>query len=102
MNTAFLLMAQYNGAAVIPVEDVCRDYFRHLTVEKFLRKTLAGEIRLPIVRMEGSQKAARGVHLTDLATYLDRKRAEAVKECKQITGTREYDGEYDSPPLAAG
>ena len=38
MKTSFLLMAQYDGLAVIPVEWVCRDYFRHLTVEKFLRK----------------------------------------------------------------
>jgi hypothetical protein len=28
MKTLFLLMAQYDGLAVIPV--VCRDYFRHL------------------------------------------------------------------------
>jgi hypothetical protein len=50
MNTAFLLMAQYNGAAIIPVETVCRDYFSHLTVDKFVRKLSAGEIRIPLVR----------------------------------------------------
>ena len=37
-ENAFLLMAQYDGLAVIPVEMVCRDYFRHLTVEKFFAK----------------------------------------------------------------
>jgi Pyocin activator protein PrtN len=57
-NTAFLLMAQYNGAAVVPLESVCRDYFRHLTVEKLLRKILRGEIALPIIRMLG--RPARG------------------------------------------
>jgi hypothetical protein len=72
MKTAFLLMAQYDGLAVIPVEWVCRDYFRHLTVEKFLRKVLAGEIDLPIVRMESSQKSAKGDHVHDLAAYLDK------------------------------
>ena len=72
MKTAFLLMAQYDGLAVIPVEYVCRDYFRHLPVEKFLRKVLAGEISLPIVRMEGSQKTAKGIHITDLAAYIDK------------------------------
>jgi hypothetical protein len=56
MKTSFLLMAQYDGVAVIPVEWICRDYFRHLTVEKFLRKQLAGEIDSPVVRMEGSRK----------------------------------------------
>jgi Pyocin activator protein PrtN len=84
-NTAFLLMAQYNGAAIVPLELVCRDYFRHLTAEKLLRKALAGQIKLPIVRIEDSQKAARGVHLSDLAEYIDRQRAKAIKECAQLS-----------------
>lgn len=84
MKTAFILMAQYDGLAVIPLEIVCRDYFRHLTVEKFLRKVLAGEIALPIVRIEDSQKAARGVHINDLAAYLDKQAAAARKECEQL------------------
>ena len=86
-NTAFLLMAQYNGAAVVPIESVCRDYFRHLTVEKLLRKILAGQIALPILRMELSQKSARGVHLSDLANYLDKRREAALKECQQLCGS---------------
>jgi hypothetical protein len=84
MNTAFLLMAQYNGAAVIPVEAVCRDYFSHLTVDQFCRKVSAGEIALPLVRIETSQKAAKGVHLADLAAWIDERRAAAVKECSQM------------------
>lgn len=84
MKTAFLLMAQYDGLAVIPVEWVCRDYFRHLTAEKFLRKVLAGEISIPVVRMEGSQKAAKGIHVSDLAGYLDKQTEAARKECEQL------------------
>jgi hypothetical protein len=77
-------MAQYDGLAVIPVEWVCRDYFRHLTVEKFLRKVLVGEISLPIVRIESSQKSAKGVHVNDLAAYLDKQADAARKECEQL------------------
>jgi hypothetical protein len=84
MKTAFILMAQYDGLAVIPLETVCRDYFRHLTPEKLARKVLAGEISLPIVRMEGSQKAAKGVHISDLAAYLDQQAEAARRECKQL------------------
>ena len=84
MRTAFILMAQYDGLAVIPVEWVCRDYFRHLTVEKFLRKALAGEIDLPIIRIEGSQKSAKGVHVNELAAYVDKQAAAARKECEQL------------------
>lgn len=85
MNTAFLLMAQYSGRAIIPVSDVCRDFFQHLTPEQFVRKCSAGGLAIPLVRMEASQKCAKGVHLQDLADYLDSRRAAALKESKQLT-----------------
>jgi hypothetical protein len=82
MQTAFLLMAQYNGKAIIPVDDVCRDYFSHLSPEKFVRKVSEGHIPLPVVRMEKSPKCAKGVHLQDLANYLDERRKIAHHEIK--------------------
>lgn len=89
MKTSFLLMAQYDGLAVIPVAVVVRDYFSHLTPETFLRKAAMGDIRLPIVRTDpGTQKSARGVHLTDLAAYLDERRAAAIREAELIAGAR--------------
>ena len=87
MNTAYLLMAQYNAQSVIPVSAVVRDYFPHLTLDKFLRKVGAGEIDIPLLRIDaGSQKTARGVRLVDLAQYIDGRRAAAVKEAKQLAG----------------
>jgi len=88
MNTAFILMAQYNGRAIIPLDQICKDYFTHLTPEMFQRKVLAGQIKIPITRMELSQKSAKGIHLADLAEYLETQRAAAVKECNQLYGTR--------------
>lgn len=84
MNTAFVLMAQYNGKAIISLEQVCTDYFTHLTPDMFQRKVLAGQIKLPITRLESSQKSARGVHISDLAQYLDIQREAARKECAQL------------------
>jgi hypothetical protein len=85
MKTTFILMAQYDGLAIVPVEIVCRDYFRHLTAEKFMRKVLSGEISLPIIRIEnGSQKATKGVHISDLAAYLDKQADTARKERDQL------------------
>lgn len=84
MKTAFLLMAQYEAQAVVPIDAVCRDYFAPLTVASLLRKISAGEIRLPLVRMEASQKCAKGVHVEDLAAYIDARRAAALKECQQL------------------
>ena len=68
-------MAQYGGQAVIPVREVCEDYMQ-LTVEKFKLKFLSGEIDIPIVRLgANSQKAALGIHIQDLAKYIDTQRA---------------------------
>lgn len=88
MKTEFLLLAQYDGRVVIPLELVCRDYFSHLTPLQLSRKTTAGEIDLPVVRIETSQKAARGVHLKDLAAWIDARRAAAQKECDQLQGRK--------------
>lgn len=79
-----MLLAFYSGRAVIPLDDVARDWFGHLSADKLQRKVLAGEIDLPIIRIEASQKSARGVHLSDLADYIDRRRAAAVKEADQL------------------
>lgn len=86
MNTAFLLMAQYNGQAIIPLERVCADYFSHLTPEKMKLKVAAGLIDLTLVPMESSQKSARGVHLSDLADYLDAQRTKAKAEHEKLMG----------------
>lgn len=87
MNTAFLLLAQYNGQSVIPIETVCKDYFADIRPDVFLRKVGAGDIVIPVVRMEAdNQKCAKGVHVADLAKYIDDRRAAAIKECKQLNG----------------
>jgi hypothetical protein len=82
--TTFLLMAQYGHRAVIPLDMVCRDYFSHLTTEKLLRKISAGEIPLPLVRVETSQKCVKGIPLPDLARFLDERIADARKERDQL------------------
>lgn len=84
MNTTFVLMAQYNALAIIPIEQVCADYFTHLTPEMLQRKVLAGQIKIPITRIEGSQKSAKGIHLVDSATYIDQQRHLANIELKQL------------------
>lgn len=88
MKTTFILMAQYDGRAIMPQHQVCKDYFTHLTPEMFQRNVLAGQIKIPITRMEVSQKSARGIHIADLASHLETQRAAAVKECNQLNGTR--------------
>ena len=86
VKTAMLLMVRYDGLPVIPVDEVCRDYFQHLSADKFVRKVDAGEIDIPLVRIEGSSKCARGVSLMDLAAYIDARAAEARNVNDKIHG----------------
>lgn len=85
MNTTFLLMAQYNGRAIIPIDLVCKDFF-DITPTKLKAKVAKGEINLPLVWMESSQKGARGVHLNDLAAYIDDQHAKAKAEQDKLMG----------------
>jgi len=71
MNTVFILMAQYGATAVVPIELVCRDYFSHLNPQSLVTRITRGDIKLPLVRMDRSQKCSKGVAITDLARYLD-------------------------------
>ena len=85
LNTAFMLLTQYGGKAIVPIETVCADYFAPLTLPNLRRKIAAGDIPLPLVRMEaGSVKAAQGIYLADLASYIDQRRGAAVKERDQL------------------
>lgn len=97
MNTAYLLLAQYDGLTVIPAEMVCRDYFSHLTPEKFIRKVGAGEISIPLVKFEDSQKTAKGVHFQDLADYLDARHEDAMREYQQRNGKPVLQKSYTPP-----
>lgn len=84
MNTLFLLMAQYNGQAVIPIARVSADYM-NLSVEKLKLKILSGEIDIPLTRLGAeSQKANLGIHLKDLADYIDKQRQRAISEQNKL------------------
>lgn len=87
MNTHFLLLAQYGGAAVMPLERVCADYFSHLKPAALADKIQRGDVKLPMIRMEAkSQKAAKGVHIDDLAAWIDARREVAQRELQAMTG----------------
>lgn len=86
MNTIWMLTARHEGRPIIPVDEVCRDYFTHLTPQKFLRKVTDGTLPLPLVRIEDSQKSAKGVAILDLASYLDQRIEAGKREFSQLYG----------------
>ncbi|TDN70487.1 pyocin activator PrtN family protein [Paraburkholderia sp. BL10I2N1] len=79
MKTIDILVQQFN-AAFIPLEAVRLAYFPHLSADLMQRRARNNELGLPVTRFDRSQKSALGVHVEDLASYLDGRRAEARKE----------------------
>lgn len=84
MNTLFLLLARHDAAPLIPIEVVAKQYFE-LTTEKLIRKIEAGEILLPITRLDpSSQKSARCIGTKDLADYIDNRMKAAKRDCENL------------------
>ncbi|MBP2311864.1 pyocin activator PrtN family protein [Azospirillum soli] len=85
MKTTFLLAAQYDGLAIIPLDRVCRDYFPHLSEQRLAERVQKGEINLPIVRIDPrSQKTARGVAIEHLAAWIDERKRAAEMELRSL------------------
>lgn len=80
MKTVFMLLGRYDGRPFISVDTVLEDFFAGMSKKVFLRKIESGEIRLPLCRLDGGQKALKGVAVQDLADYIDACSAEARKE----------------------
>ncbi len=82
MNTAFLLMAQYEKT-VIPLKEICEEYFAcrfHTAKEKAKASTLP----VAAFQMGKGQKAQWFVHVEDLAKLIDDRRAEAREEMEKV------------------
>lgn len=83
MKTSLMLMTLYDGKPIIPVDVVAKDHFE-LDTRTFLRKVEDGKILLPVVKMEESQKSAKGVHIRHLAAYLDEKTEAAEQDMERM------------------
>lgn len=88
MKTIFILMAQYSGLAVIPLDTVCADYFCHLSPKNLRQNIAHGKIDLPLVQMDSSRQAARGVHINDLAQYIDKQHEAAKSDHEKLWGRK--------------
>jgi hypothetical protein len=86
-TTVALLREQYGPRVIIPLDRVMQDYFPGISQEHLLRRIGEGKLDLPVVRIDASQKSAKGVALVDLATYLARRIEAARKECRQLSGS---------------
>lgn len=84
MNTLFLLLAEFEEADV-PLDRVAEKYFG-LGPDKAKRMAAARTFPVPAYRAGESQKSTWLVRLSDLAEYLDGRRAIAKEEWALVQG----------------
>lgn len=69
MDTRVLSMGRYDARPITPIEQVRLDFFKHLSLPKFMRKQNERAIVLPVTSIEQSQKSRKGVHIENLAEF---------------------------------
>jgi hypothetical protein len=95
LNTIFILMARYDARPFIPIDVILEDFFCGMSKKVFLHKIDSGEIRLPLTRLDGGQKAIKGVSVQHLAEYLD---ACSLAASKELTLKRTIRPNYSHTP----
>lgn len=80
-STYFGLLAEYETAE-IPLEDICEKYFS-LSVRNAKNRANTQQLPVPAYKA-GTQKSTWLVSATDLAEYLDKKKATARREWEQM------------------
>ena len=78
MKTAFLLLAQFDGQADIPLEDVASRYLGY-DRKTALAKAARAELPFTAYRAPG-QKSPWLVNIADLAAWIDRERERAERD----------------------
>lgn len=81
MNTYFGLMAEFNGRTELPLEEVAPRFFG-ISPRTAAFRAGAQALPVPAYRAGDSQKSPWLVSATDLAQYIDKKRAEAREQWK--------------------
>ena len=83
MNTYFGLLAEFNGRAEIPLDEVAPRYFG-ISPRTASARAGAQALPVPAYRAGDSQKSPWLVSAVDLARYLDERRAEAHELWKRV------------------
>lgn len=79
MNKTELLLLMQHESPAIPLAGICEQYFA-LTRTTANHRAKAGTLPIPAFRLSDSQKAPWMVHASDLAQYIEDRRAEAKRE----------------------
>nr|WP_290693769.1 pyocin activator PrtN family protein [Halomonas sp. UBA3074] len=81
MNTYFGLLAEFDGRAELPLEEVAPRFFG-ISPRTAAFRAGAQALPVPAYRAGDSQKSPWLISAIDLAQYIDQKRAEAREQWK--------------------
>lgn len=86
MNTAKLLMLQYDFKSAIPLTQAVKDYFNaELSEREIVRKANKGEFPFPVYKSDPTnRKSGWFVNLESLASWLGNKAKQAQKDYQNI------------------
>lgn len=83
MNTYFGLLAEFDGRAELPLDEVAPRYFG-ISPRTASARAGAQALPIPAYRAGDSQKSPWLVSAVDLARYLDERRAEAHEMWRMV------------------
>lgn len=83
MNTYFGLLAEFNGRAELPLDEVAPRYFG-ISARTASARAGAQALPVPAYRAGDSQKSPWLVSAVDLAKYLDECKADAHKQWRSV------------------
>ncbi len=81
------LIARSNGRALVPVEGGCRVFLSYLTITHLVEKASIGQIKLTLIYVEPSERAANGIHVQDMADYTNARKKVAQGEMEAFLPT---------------
>lgn len=79
LSTEDYLFMKYR-ALVVQLDDVCQDYYPHLTKKVVYERANKQEFPFPCFRLDGSQKSPYFVHISELAVMINKRHEMALKD----------------------
>lgn len=82
IKTVYLLQGQFGGRVLIPLSEVCQEFFG-LSENTARKRAAKDSLPIPCAKTSPSQKSPYMVHIHDLATYIDSTWLNVRKEWKK-------------------
>lgn len=87
-QTLWMVMAQFEGKAIIPLDD-CKEMLGYKTLPEANKAECAGTLPVPAFKLREGHRVPRMIHASDLADYIDAQHAKATASWRAMNGMPE-------------